>query len=85
MTYAHACGAALAAISAANPGRVTATAMGNISLRPDLMQGYLRHLDLSGFAIPDKPPGWSPSAGEQGEFWRGFYRAKSALKGGGMD
>jgi hypothetical protein len=81
MTYAHDCGAALAAISAANHGRITATAMGNISLRPDLLRSYLRHLDLSGFDIPDKLPGWSPSAREQGRFWIGFYRAKSELKG----
>lgn len=57
--------------------KITATAMGNISMRPDLMRTYLRHLDLAGYDIPAKPEAWRPGAEAQTSFWLGYYHSRS--------
>lgn len=74
--YAYDVGAALGAICDRYGDKVTATAMGNISDRPNLIRTYLRHLDLSGFDIPAKPDGWRPGAASS-SFWVGYYHGRS--------
>ena len=74
--YAYDVGAALAAICDRYGDKVTATAMGNISDRPNLLRTYLRHLDLSCFDIPEKPDGWRPGAASS-SFWLGYYHGRS--------
>lgn len=77
--YAYDVGAALGAICDRYGDKVTATAMGNISDRPDLIRSYLRHLDLSDFDIPSKPAGWRPTAASF-SFWRGYYHGRTAWR-----
>jgi hypothetical protein len=74
--YAYDVGAALGAICDRYGDKVTATAMGNISDRPNLLRTYLRHLDLSGFDIPAKPDGWRPGAASS-SFWVVYYHGRS--------
>lgn len=74
--YAYDVGAALGAICDRYGDKVTATAMGNISDRPNLIRTYLRHLDLSDFDIPVKPDGWRPGAASS-SFWVGYYHGRS--------
>ncbi len=74
--YAYDCGAAFASICAQHGDQITATAMGNISMRPDLMRAYLRHINLDGYAIPEKPDGWRPGAESQTSFWLGYYHGR---------
>ena len=75
--YAYDIGAVFGAICAKYSDRITATAMGNISIRPDLMRTYLRHIDLAGYDIPAKPETWRPGAEAQTSFWRGYYHSRS--------
>ncbi len=75
--YAYDMGAAFAAVCAAHGEKITATAMGNISMRPDLLCTYLRHLDLTGYDIPAKPEDWRPGAEAQTSFWIGYYHGRS--------
>lgn len=75
--YAYDMGAAFAVICADYGDKITATAMGNISMRPDLMRTYLRHIDLSGYGIPAKPEAWRPGAEAQTSFWLGYYHSRS--------
>lgn len=75
--YAYDMGAAFATICAANGDKITATAMGNISMRPDLMRTYLRHIDLAGYDIPTKPEAWCPGTEAQTSFWLGYYHGRS--------
>ena len=70
-------GAAFGAICAAHGDQITATAMGNISMRPDLMRTYLRHIDLAGYDFPQKPDAWRPGAEAQTSFWLGYYHSRS--------
>lgn len=79
--YAYECGAAFAAICAQHGDRISATAMGNISMRPDLMRVYLRHINLDGFTIPEKPTGWRPGAEAQTSFWLGYYHNRQPVTG----
>jgi hypothetical protein len=71
--YAYDVGAVFGAICARHGDQITATAMGHISMRPDLIRIYLRHLDLSDFDIPAKPPGWRPRGTASSSFWLGYY------------
>jgi len=75
--YAYDMGAAFAAICADHGDKITATAMGNISMRPDLMRTYLRHLDMADYDIPAKPEAWRPGAEAQTSFWLGYYHGRS--------
>lgn len=75
--YAYDMGAAFGAICDEHGDKITATAMGNISMRPDLMCTYLRHIDLAGYDIPAKPDAWRPSAEAQTGFWLGYYHSRS--------
>lgn len=75
--YAYDMGAVFGAICARYGDKITATAMGNISTRPDLMRTYLRHIDLSGYDIPAKPDAWRPGAEAQTSFWLGYYHSSS--------
>lgn len=75
--YAYDVGATFGAICADHDDKITATAMGNISMRPDLMRTYLRHLDLAGYDIPAKPDAWRPGAEAQTSFWLGYYHSRS--------
>ena len=75
--YAYDMGAAFGAICADHCDKITATAMGNISMRPDLMRTYLRHLDLAGYDIPAKPEAWRPGAEARTSFWLGYYHSRS--------
>lgn len=75
--YAYDMGAVFGAICARYGDKITATAMGNISMRPDLMRTYLRHLDLAGYDIPAKPEEWHPGAEAQTSFWLGYYHSRS--------
>ena len=75
--YAYDTGAVFAAICADYGDKITATAMGNISMRPDLMRTYLRHLDLTDYEIPAKPEAWRPGAEAQTSFWLGYYHGRS--------
>lgn len=75
--YAYDMGAAFGAICADHGDKITATAMGNISMRPDLMRTYLRHLDLAGYDIPAKPEAWRPGAAAHTSFWLGYYHSRS--------
>ncbi len=77
-SYAYDCGVVFAAICAKHGDQITATAMGNISMRPDLMRSYLRHIVLAEFAIPEKPTGWRPSAEAKTGFWLGYYHGRQA-------
>lgn len=75
--YPYDVGAVLAAICERHGDKITATAMGNISGRPDLIRSYLRHLDLSDFDIPAKPAGWRAGA-PSSSFWLGYYHGRTA-------
>ena len=75
--YAYDVGAVFGAICARDGDKITATAMGNISMRPDLMRTYLRHIDLSGYDIPEKPAEWRAGAEAQTSFWLGYYHSRS--------
>ncbi len=79
--YAYDMGATLGAIRAEHSDKITATAIGNISMRPDLMRAYLRHLDLSGYDIPAKPATWHPNSETQMSFWLGYYQAGASVIG----
>ena len=76
--YSYDMGAAFGAICATHGDKITATAMGNVSMRPDLMRTYLRHLDLAGYDIPAKPEDWRPGADAQTRFWSGYYHSRSS-------
>jgi len=75
--FAYDMGAAFGAICVKYGDKITATAMGNISMRPDLMLTYLRHIDLAGYDIPAKPEAWRPCAEAQTSFWLGYYHSRS--------
>jgi hypothetical protein len=75
--YAYDMGAVFGTICATHGDKITATAMGNISMRPDLMRTYLRHLDLAGYDIPGKPKDWLHGAEAQTSFWLGYYHSRS--------
>lgn len=75
--YAYDVGAVFGSLCERYGDKITATAMGNISMRPDLMRTYLRHLDLSGYDIPAKPVAWRPGAEAQTSFWLGYYHGRS--------
>jgi len=74
--YAYDVGAALGAICDRYGDKVTATAMNNISANPSIIRMQLRHLDLSGFDIPEKPEGWRVGA-PSSSFWIGYYHGRS--------
>ena len=73
--YAYDVGATLGAITDRYGDKITATAMGNISANPACLQVQLRHLDLSGFDIPEKPAGWRAGA-PSASFWIGYYHGR---------
>jgi hypothetical protein len=81
--YPYDCGKLLAAIckthcedGMAPDRKVTATVLGNIAMRPDLMRTYLRYFDLSGFDFPEIPANWKPGANSESRFWLGYYHQK---------
>jgi hypothetical protein len=81
--YTYECGKVLAAIckkycqNGLAPDRnITAATLGNIAMRPDLMRTYLRHLNLSGFGLPEKPVYWKPGSESEVRFWLGYYHQK---------
>lgn len=74
--YPYDVGAALGAICERYGDKVTAAAMNNISTNPSIIRIQLRHLDLSGFDIPEKPDGWRAGAPSH-SFWVGYYHGRS--------
>lgn len=74
--YAYDVGAALGLICDRYGDKVTASAMNNISVNPSIIRVQLRHLDLSGFDIPEKPAGWRVGA-PSSSFWIGYYHGRS--------
>lgn len=77
INYSYDVGSVLAAICREHGDEVTATAIGNISTRPDLLPKFLRHIDLSDFDLPEKPANWRSNAYEQSKFWLGYYHSLS--------
>lgn len=76
--YAYSMGEAFAAICAEHGDSITATAMGNVAARPDLVRALLRHIDLSQFDLPTVPDGWQANAAATSRFWAGYYHDRPA-------
>lgn len=74
--YDYDVGVALGAICNRYGDKITAAAMGNISVNPSSLRMQLRHLDLSDFHVPTKPAGWRPGA-PSSSFWIGYYHGRS--------
>lgn len=76
--FAHSVGKIIGGVVAKYGDKITATAITNVSMRPDLAASYLRHLDLP--EMPTKPDGWRPTPQQTAKFWMGYYQGH--LKGG---
>ena len=73
MNYSYRIGQAVARAEHDHGDTITPAALGNISMRPDLVRAYLRHIKVPHDAMPERPADWKPGAKESGQFWLGYY------------
>lgn len=70
--FAHTVGKIIGGVAAKFGDKITATALTNVSMRPDLAASYLRHIELP--ELPEKPDGWKPTPQQAAKFWQGYYQ-----------
>lgn len=71
--YSHDVGVIVGQVAAKSGDKITATALTNVSMRPDLAASYLRHIKPLP-ELPSAPAGWKPTQQQQAKFWLGYYQ-----------